>query len=119
MMTQTERSANYAKQNQLKIECRRLARTIPLFDCCEFCDSTEQLQRHHFAGYKLWYIFVTACKQCHEYADKKQHKDTQVLAYEKAQLKQRNYMKNMGYHGVYLNGQLIEVRDKEGNKIIC
>lgn len=69
-------SARYAKQNREKIEARRLVRqNCHLNDSCEFCGATEKLEFHHFAGYRYWWIFVTACKQCHEWADKK-HKDT-------------------------------------------
>jgi hypothetical protein len=69
------RSAKYAKHNKEKIECRRIAREYPLSDSCEFCGSTESLERHHFAGYARPQIFVTACKTCHEWIHKK-HEST-------------------------------------------
>jgi hypothetical protein len=68
--------AKYQHNNREKIEARRLARRYcKLNGCCEFCGATEKLEFHHFAGYRLWWIFVTACKPCHEWADKK-HEDT-------------------------------------------
>ena len=65
-----ERSARYAQRNKLKNKVRRLARKYPLKDKCEFCESTEQLERAHFI-YDLKHpeLFLTTCKKCHEQLD--------------------------------------------------
>ena len=93
------RSEHYAKHSREKIECRRLARTIPLSDSCEFCGSTQSLERHHFAGYRLWWIFVTACKQCHEWVDMKNPRT--VSKFEKIELTQaqiQRFADKLGIH---------------------
>lgn len=67
----TERLEKYRLKRLLepeKAHAHDVARRIPLADKCEFCPSTEKLQRHH-PDYSEPYIIVTACKDCHEVLD--------------------------------------------------
>lgn len=59
-----------AKNKLLNSAYHKVARHCELAKKCEFCDSTKNLEAHHFAGYELWYIFVTCCSKCHAWIER-------------------------------------------------
>jgi len=64
----------YHKNNPLNPQIRRienLGLNYPLVKQCEFCGSTDCLQRHHPSYDEgMEWFFVTCCKSCHWYADR-------------------------------------------------
>jgi hypothetical protein len=45
------------------------SRRIPIGLQCEFCESTENLERHHHS-YEFPDIIVTCCRACHQYLNR-------------------------------------------------
>ncbi|MGD0203504.1 MAG: hypothetical protein ABSC20_06320 [Candidatus Bathyarchaeia archaeon] len=122
-----QRSARYAKRNKLKIKCRIEARKYPLNECCEFCGSTEHLERAHF-NYNIPELFITACKQCHKWCDRKHastYKGDRRLTLKQA----RQFAYHLGTYDKYFDmqgqpldksmyKQLKPIRVYEGDKLV-
>lgn len=53
----------YRKTHVKEIRARAIAYKFPLGDKCEYCDTVENLQRHH-PSYDYPEIFNTACQSC-------------------------------------------------------
>jgi len=65
----TERRARYNKNYSTKhpdkgISRRKAQRNVPLASKCEWCGSTEGLERHH-EDYSKQLEVITLCKTCH------------------------------------------------------
>jgi transcription elongation factor Elf1 len=92
----------HAKQQtpqQLRKQARHKTEKLPLLGACEFCGATEHLEHCHLDYKNYPELYLTGCKQCHEWADKK-NPDTKQLAYENKLAKMWRYLnkhKNAGY----------------------
>lgn len=76
---------------QLRKTARHLTENLPLLDACEFCGDTQRLEHMHLDYKNYPTIYLTGCKKCHEYADKK-NPDTQQLAYDKKEQRIWHYI---------------------------
>lgn len=50
---------------------RNRAQQLPLASMCEFCESLQNLERHH-PDYEYWEIYVTCCRKRHRFLDEKE-----------------------------------------------
>lgn len=56
-------------------KAHKIGETVPLAASCEFCGSSDNLQRHHPELLEFPDIVITCCPSCHKYADNKREKE--------------------------------------------
>lgn len=59
----------YWERNPKRKRAHAISQHIPLASKCELCPNTENLERHH-PNYDYPHIFVTVCRECHNWITK-------------------------------------------------